>query len=91
MAHTIKNKQKLLDRTKRIAGQVDAITRALEGEQECGEVLRLIASTRGAMNSLMAEVLEGHVRSHAFARATRGSKDAEAAEDVIGVIRAYLK
>ena len=91
MAHTVRDKKKLLNRVKRIAGQIDALTQALEGEHECGEVLRLIASTRGAMNGLMAEVLEGHLRAHAFSKTVPGSKDAEAAEDVIDVVRAYLK
>ena len=91
MAHTIREKQKLLARVSRIAGQVEAVKRALEGEQECGEVLRLIASSRGAMNSLMAEVLEGHLKEHAFAGARLGSKRASAADGVIEVVRAYLK
>ena len=91
MGHTIRDQSRLVARVGRIAGQVEAVRRALETEQECGEVLRLIAASRGAMNSLMAEVLEGHVREHAFAGARRGSKDAEAAEDVIAVVRTYLK
>jgi DNA-binding FrmR family transcriptional regulator len=91
VAHTIRNKTKLLSRVNRIAGQVEAVKRALEGEAHCGEVLRLIASSRGAMNSLMAEVLEGHLRAHAFENAAPGSEAADAAQDVIDVIRSYLK
>jgi FrmR/RcnR family transcriptional regulator, repressor of frmRAB operon len=91
MSHTIEARPKLLRRVSRIVGQVEAVKRALERESECGEVLRLIAASRGALDSLMAEVLEGHVRSHAFAHARRGSEAARAAEEVIDVIRAYLK
>jgi DNA-binding FrmR family transcriptional regulator len=91
MAHTIKDKPKLLGRVNRILGQVEALKRALQGETDCGEVLRLIAASRGAMDSLMAEVLEGHVRAHAFANAPPGSEAADAAEEVIDLIRAYLK
>ena len=91
MAHTLKDKAKLLGRVKRIIGQVEALKRALEGEQECGEVLRLIAASRGAMDSLMAEVLEGHVRAHAFGGVKPGSEAAQAAEEVVDVIRTYLK
>lgn len=54
-------------------------------------LLRLIAAGRGAMNSLMAEVLEGHVRVHVFPAAAPGSGQAEAAEELIEVVRAYLK
>jgi DNA-binding FrmR family transcriptional regulator len=91
MTHTITAKPKLLGRVNRIIGQVEAVKRALERERECGEVLRLIAASRGALDSLMAEVLEGHVRTHAFANARPGSEAAGAAEEVIDVIRAYLK
>ena len=64
MSHTIRQKKKLTHRVARIRGQVDALARALDHEAECGDVLRLIASARGAMDSLMAEVMEGHIRDH---------------------------
>ena len=75
----------------RIRGQMDAVTRALEEGHECGEVLRLIASARGAINGLMGEVLTDHVRHHAFRGVRAGSADGEAADEVIQVIRSYLK
>lgn len=91
MSHTIKGKVKLLNRARRIRGQVGALERALEGERECGEVLRLIAAARGAMDSLMAEVLEDHIRHHAFQGANAGSEGANAADDLVDVVRSYLK
>ena len=91
MSHTVRKKAALARRVARIRGQVDAVARALEVEAECGEVLRLIASARGAMNGLMAEVLEGHVRDHAFRDARPRSDTAQAADDVVDVIRSYLK
>lgn len=89
MAHTIRNKVKLLQRVRRIRGQVEAVERALEHEQECGDVLRLIAAGRGAMDSLMAEVMEGHIREHALT-GPRRSRDA-AADELIAIVRAYLR
>ena len=62
MTHTIREKQKLLARVRRIRGQVEAIERALEGEAGCEPVMHLIAGTRGAMAGLMAEVVEDHIR-----------------------------
>jgi DNA-binding FrmR family transcriptional regulator len=88
MTHTIRNKKKLQARVRRIKGQVEAVDRALENESECGEVLRLIASARGAMNSLMAEVVEDHIRTHAFP--SKGS-GASAADELVDVIHSYLK
>jgi DNA-binding FrmR family transcriptional regulator len=91
MSHTVHQKTKLGQRVARIRGQVDAIARALDDEKDCSEVMRLIASARGAMNGLMAEVLEDHIREHAFAEsAERGSRD-RAAEELIDVVRSYLR
>ena len=58
MAHTIREKQKLLARVRRIRGQVEAIERALDGEAGCEKVMHLIAAARGAMSGLMAEVVD---------------------------------
>jgi DNA-binding FrmR family transcriptional regulator len=91
MSHTIRNKTNLAKRVGRIRGQVDAVARALDEETECGEVLRLIASARGAMNGLMAEVLEDHIRAHAFRGAKPKSEGAQAADEVVQVVRSYLR
>jgi DNA-binding FrmR family transcriptional regulator len=91
MSHTIRKKKKLVHRVARIRGQVDALARALDGEAECGDVLRIIASARGAMDSLMAEVIEGHIRDHAFRGARAKSEDGRAAQDLVDIIRSYLR
>jgi DNA-binding FrmR family transcriptional regulator len=92
MAHTTKGKEKLLIRVRRIRGQVDAIERALESEHECAGVLQLMAACRGALNGLMAEVMEGHVRFHVLAPDSgKNSPQTQAAEELIDVVRAYLK
>ena len=92
MAHTTRNKKKLLNRVGRIRGQINAIHTALEEERDCSEVLQTIASCRGAMNGLMAEVLEGHVREHILSPEQKPTADqVEAAQDVISVVRTYLK
>jgi len=87
VAHTIRNKKKLLGRIRRIVGQAQAVERALDGDQECAEVLRLIAASRGAMSALMAEVLAEHIREHGLGPNRRNAD----AEDVAGIVRAYLK
>ena len=92
MSHTIRQKKKLAHRVARIRGQVEALARALDGEAECGDVLRLIASARGAMDSLMAEVIEGHIRYHVLdpERAVTESQT-QAADDLIDALKTYLK
>ena len=90
MPHTIRHKAKLLSRVRRIRGQCEAIERALEGELGCGDTLQLITAARGAMNGLMAEVLEEHLRAHVLDGASRRDRD-EAAAELIDVVRSYLK
>ncbi len=92
MSHTIKDKNKLLLRAKRIQGQVDALVRALNGERDCSEVLQLMSAARGAMNSLMAELLEGHIKSHVLNGKQRPSAEqVAAADEVIAMVKSYLK
>ena len=90
--HTIRHKEKLLARVRRLRGQVEGIERALESDSGCETVLHLIAGARGAMAGLMAEVVEDHVLTHLV----DGDKypnalNREAAEQLLEVVRAYLK
>jgi DNA-binding FrmR family transcriptional regulator len=92
MSHTIREKQKLLARVRRIRGQIDGIERALDEETGCDRILHLIAGARGAMAGLMAEVIEDHVREHLVdAEKHPGALNAEAADQLLEVVRAYLK
>jgi DNA-binding FrmR family transcriptional regulator len=90
MAHTTREKTKLLNRVRRIRGQMDAVERALEGEKGCADVLQLIAGARGAINGLMAEVLEDHIRFH-IVDPSQNSARAKGAEELIDVVHAYMK
>jgi len=92
MVHTIREKQRLLARVRRLRGQIEAVERALETEAGCEQVMHLIAGARGALAGLMAEVVEDHVRSHLVDEdAHPGALNAEAAEQLLDVIRTYLK
>lgn len=92
MSHTIKGKQKLLNRVRRIRGQVDAIERALEDEIGCVEVLQQITSCRGAMNGLLTVVLEDHIRTHLVdANAGSGNMPSDAKEQLIDIVHSYFK
>jgi DNA-binding FrmR family transcriptional regulator len=91
VAHTTKDKKKLLSRIRRIKGQSEAIERALEGDGECEEILQLVASCRGALNGLMAELIEGHVRFHVLSPEQKTlPSQLEAAEELIAVVKRYF-
>jgi DNA-binding FrmR family transcriptional regulator len=85
-----RQKIKLLQRVRKLRGQLDAVERSLEADTDCGDLLMLLAAVRGAVNGLMAEVLEDHIRFHL----TYGAQEQiapELAEDLIDLVRAYLK
>lgn len=91
MSHLEKEKQKLIARIRRIRGQVDSIERSLSTDDDCADVLMLLANVRGGVNSLMAEVLEDHIRLHMLSNEKNTMPPAELAEDLIDLVRAYLK
>jgi FrmR/RcnR family transcriptional regulator, repressor of frmRAB operon len=92
MAHTIRDKKKLLNRVRRVRGQVEAVERLLENENECSEILQQIAACRGSINALMSEVLEGHIRFHLVERReNHKAHKGNAVEEVISIAKSYLK
>jgi DNA-binding FrmR family transcriptional regulator len=90
MGHTIREKNKLIARVRRIRGQVEAVERALASETECTDVLRLIASVRGAVNGLMGEVMEDHILEHVVGAANADART-KSAEEFAEIVKAYLK
>lgn len=90
MSQHEREKLKLLQRVRRLRGQLEAVDRAITADEDCGDQLMLLAAVRGGINSLMGEVLEDHIRFHL----TSGSKEQiapELAEDLIDLVRSYLK
>ncbi len=85
MAHTVRDRDKLLARARRLKGQVAAVERALEANDECADILQQLAAIRGAANGLMVTVLEGHVREHL------GSQDGPEMDLLLEVLRRYLR
>lgn len=90
MGHTIRTKKPLLARVRRIKGQAEALERALESGIECTAILQQIAAIRGAINGLMSEVLEGHIREHISSEKSTAHEDEEM-KSILKVIRSYLK
>jgi FrmR/RcnR family transcriptional regulator, repressor of frmRAB operon len=92
MAHTVRDKQKLLHRVRRLRGQVEALERLLDREADCSRTLHLLAACRGALNGLMIEVLEGHIRFHVVGGGRKPTAaQGRAAEEAIAVLKTYLR
>lgn len=91
MGHLTKGNDELLKRIRRIAGQVAAIEKALIAGTDCTTTMHLVAATRGAMNGLMDEIIEEHVRTHVAHPDLAAEDRAAGAEELIAVIRRYSK
>lgn len=89
--HIIMDKDKLLARVRRIAGQISAVERQLTGEAGCSETLQLVASVRGAVGSLMEELIEQHMREHVARPGISDEARQAAAEEMLALIRRYGK
>jgi FrmR/RcnR family transcriptional regulator, repressor of frmRAB operon len=91
MAHTLKDHKKLLNRIRRIRGQLDAVERALEQEAGCAAVLQQATACRGALDGLIAQVVEGHIREHVIdPEAPRNDPRAQAAEELVEIVHSFL-
>ncbi len=88
MSHLSREKLDLVTRTKKVIGQLESVLRGLNDDEQCADILQRLAAARGAINSLMGELLEDHIRNH-MPRNSKSSEDA--ADDVIEIVRTYLK
>jgi len=97
--HSPEEKKRVLARVRRVRGQLDSLERALTEGAECGPILQQIAAMRGAINGLMAGVLESHLREEfAHLAGTQGDPrhDDQGAsqtsiDDVVSLVRTYLR
>ena len=88
MSHISREKLDLVNRTKKVIGQLESVLKGLNEDEQCADVLHRLAAARGAINSLMGELLEDHILNHM----PKNSKSAEeAAQDMIQIVRTYLK
>lgn len=91
MPHSAHEKKRVLTRVRRIRGQAEALERALEAGVDCGAVLQQIAAIRGAVNGLMSEVMEAHIREEFGQPATSDAQRKARIEEMTGLVRSYLK
>ena len=91
MAHMTRPDSDLTARTRRIAGQVGAVERALQSDAGCTEILHLVAAVRGAVNGLLDEIIAGHLEAHVSRAGLSDDERAEGAEELLAVIRRYSR
>lgn len=91
MAHIHEHKGDLIKRVRRIAGQVEAVERALESDADCAKTLHLVAAIRGAVNGLLEQFIDAHAREHVAHPDLSDEDRAQGVEDLLLAIRRYAK
>lgn len=56
-------KKKLLNRIRRINGQVDAVGRMIESDEYCVDILMQISAATGALGKVGQIILENHLKT----------------------------
>lgn len=89
MSHIRENRKKLVARVRRISGQLASLERAIDGDTECGAVLQQLAAVRGAVNGLILQVMEDHLRAHVAE--VGNARQQDELLPVLAVLKSYLK
>jgi DNA-binding FrmR family transcriptional regulator len=88
--HTERERKKLLNRIRRMRGQLDAIERDLNEDATTIVVLQQATACRGALNGFIGEVIEHHIREHLWGDDIAAQQRAEAAEELVDIVQSYL-
>lgn len=91
MPHSPADKKRAVIRLRRIRGQAEALEQAVMAGADCGAVLQQLAAMRGAVNGLMANVLEGHLQETLGDPATPVVAREAALREVATLVRSYLR
>lgn len=97
MPHSPEDKKRAITRLRRIRGQVDGLERAVEAGTDCAPILQQLAALRGAVNGLMAEILDSHLREefadtpHPKSDRQRDKQRQASIDQVVALVRSYLK
>lgn len=89
--HSPEEKKKVLARIRRIRGQCEGVERALGAGADCSPVLQQIAAIRGAVNGLMSEVLEAHLREQFGEPAADAASRKARVDEMTALVRSYLR
>ena len=70
MVSHVHDDKKILNRVRRLQGQMNAVEQSLlNPEAGCIQVLQQVAAVKGAINGLMNELIETHLREHVIGEA----------------------
>lgn len=77
------DKKKLIVRLNRIAGQVKGLSKMIDEDRECMDILNQIVSTQAALRGVWKQVVRGHLQ-HCVSDSLRQNKNSdEIIEDLV--------
>lgn len=88
-ARSEEEKKKLINRLKRIEGQIRGIIRMLENDAYCNDILIQSAAVNAAVNAFNKELLANHIRT-CVARDIREGKD-ETIDELVATLQKLMK
>ena len=88
-ARSVEEKKKLINRLKRIEGQIRGIIGMMENDAYCNDILIQSAAVNAAVNSFNKELLATHIRT-CVARDIREGKD-ETIDELVATLQKLMK
>ncbi len=83
-------KQELVNRLKRIEGQVRGVQKMIDNEKYCVDVLTQIAAVKGALNRVGMNILSSHTKG-CVKRAVKEGTDGEIIDELMELINKFTK
>ena len=84
------NKQQLLNRLKRVEGQVRGVHQMVENDRYCVDILHQISAIQSAMNKVSLALLEDHTH-HCVVKAIKGQDGEKAIKELMSVMKTMTK
>lgn len=85
------NKKNILNRLKKIEGQVKGIHRMVEEGKYCGDVMIQISAVRSAINSVGSLMIDNYINECLFTSLKASDDDEKNIKEIINVIEKYVK
>lgn len=82
------NKKDLVDRLRRIEGQVRGIQRMVEEDKYCVDILTQVSSVTAALKGVGMGLLDGHVR-HCVKESIEGGRADEKVEELLAAVARF--
>ncbi|MCF7741160.1 MAG: metal-sensitive transcriptional regulator [Candidatus Marinimicrobia bacterium] len=87
--HSDEKKKNMINRLKRIEGQIRGIAKMIDNDVYCDDILNQFSSVESALNGVKKILLEEHMKSCIYSQVKDGNQ--EAMDEVITTIKKLLK